>query len=318
MSPTVSVVGTVFMDCKGFAKNRYKPDTRNIGTIQFVHGGVGRNVAENLANLDVPTFFVSSVDDTAIGKEVLERLQSSQVDSRYLVAAPSQGMGMWLAILDEKGDLAGSISQMPDLAYMEQLIAEKGAEIVETSTHIALELDLNESISKSVLALAKKENKPVYGIPGNLEVIRNHPELIDQLECFIVNNFEADLFFETDFTHASLEQQQQFVSDFVNRRGLRSMVVTLGEKGSIYYDSKSNEVGFQPVFPVKLVDSSGAGDSFFAGTVMGLVRGLSLKEAVVCGTKVAGWTIESAENTRLDLQDKWQADPFFQSLFINK
>jgi pseudouridine kinase len=316
MSPTVSVVGTVFMDCKGFAKNTYKPDTRNIGSIEFVHGGVGRNVAENLANLDVPTFFVSSMDNTAIGKEVLDRLQSSKVNPQYLVAAPSQGMGMWLAILDEKGDLAGSISQMPDLTYLERLIAEKGAEIIRRSTHVALELDLNETISRTILTLAKKENKPVYGIPGNLEVIRNHPDLIDQLDCFICNNFEADLFLDKDFTSASLEQQQQFVMDFVNQRGLRSMVVTLGDKGSVYYDSKTKEVGFQQVFPVKLVDSSGAGDSFFSGTVMGLVRNLSLKDAVVCGTKVAGWTIESAENTRLDLPEKWQADAFFQSLFI--
>ncbi|WJH35158.1 hypothetical protein N6H14_03425 [Paenibacillus sp. CC-CFT747] len=35
-------------------------------------------------------------------------------------------MGLWLAILDENGNLAGSISQMPELEHFERLVAEKG------------------------------------------------------------------------------------------------------------------------------------------------------------------------------------------------
>lgn len=94
------------------------------------------------------------------------------------------------------------------------------------------------------------------------------------------------------------------------------MVVTIGEQGSIYYDSKSNESGYQPIFPVKLVDSTGAGDAFFSGTVMGLVRGLKLSEAVICGTKVAGWTIEFKENTCPELTERIRNDEVFQSLFV--
>ena len=39
------VFGTVFMDCKGFAAYRYDPLGRNVGSVRFIHGGVGRNVA---------------------------------------------------------------------------------------------------------------------------------------------------------------------------------------------------------------------------------------------------------------------------------
>ncbi|RCW48035.1 pfkB family carbohydrate kinase [Paenibacillus prosopidis] len=92
-----------------------------------------------------------------------------------------------------------------------------------------------------------------------------------------------------------------------------SMVATLGEKGAVYYP-QTKEVGYQPVFPVKLVDSSGAGDAFFSGTVMGLVKGLSLKEAVICGTKVAGWTIESAENICPELPIRLKQDEFFKNM----
>jgi pseudouridine kinase len=314
LPPSVLVIGTIFIDCKGFARQNYQPSTRNLGSIQFVHGGVGRNVAENLANLDVSTCFVTSVDATAIGKEVVERLHRSNVNTDGLIESKQQGMGMWLAILDENGNLAGSISQMPDLTLLQTLISSKGKEMIRQSTHIALELDLNFQIAHSVIQLAAEEKKPIYGVPGNLDVILHHRELLEHLDCFICNNFEADQFFELNFTNLTVAQKLESLIQFVDRTEMGAMVVTLGEKGAVYYNPQTKEVGYQPVFPVKLVDSSGAGDAFFSGTVMGLVKGLSLKEAVICGTKVAGWTIESTENTCLDLPIKIKEDAFFRNM----
>jgi pseudouridine kinase len=314
LPPSVLVIGTIFIDCKGFAKQNYHPSTRNLGIIQFVHGGVGRNVALNLANLNLSTCFVSSVDATAIGKEVVEKLHKSKVNTDDLIESKQLGMGMWLAILNEKGDLAGSISQMPDLTLLQEWITRKGKEMIQKSTHIALELDLNYQIAHSVIKLAEEEKKPIYGIAGNMDVILNHRELLNRLDCFICNNFEADLFLEQDFTNLNIDQKQESLIQFVDRMGMNAMVVTLGENGAVYYNSQTKEVGYQPVFPVKLVDSSGAGDAFFSGTVMGLVRGLSLKEAVICGTKVAGWTIESAENTDPELPIKIKQDEFFANM----
>lgn len=316
MTELVSVIGTIFVDCKGFARQNYQPDTRNIGNVQFVHGGVGRNVAENLANLDLPIAFVSSVDDSGLGQEVMMRLKDLSIDTEYVQPCPAQGMGMWLAILDEHGNLAGSISQMPVLSALETMMEARGEELVRASSHVVLELDLNERIARRVLSLAKQYDRPVYGIPGNLEVVMKHADLLMGLECFICNNYEADMLLGLDFTHMDTEEQSHALADFVHRTGLVSMVVTLGEMGAVYYDSRSERMGHQPVFPVTLVDSSGAGDAFFSGTVMGMIRGLPLEEAVICGTKVAGWTIESTESNCPTLKENMCADDFFQRMLI--
>lgn len=92
----MAVIGTNFIDCKGFAKQKYNPLGRNLGIVKFVHGGVGRNVAENLANLGLPVFFVSTVDNFALGTEVVHRLSSAGVNLEYLSYADQKGMGMWL------------------------------------------------------------------------------------------------------------------------------------------------------------------------------------------------------------------------------
>ncbi|MDF2963812.1 MAG: psuK [Paenibacillus sp.] len=315
MPSLVTVIGTVFVDCKGFSKNAYLPTGRNLGRIQFVHGGVGRNVAENLANLELNTSFVSTVDNTGLGEEIVQRLNKANIHTGHL-GKVNQGMGMWLAVLDENGNLAGSISQMPQLDEFERIIQTSGKDIVKQSTHIVLELDLNEQISKSIVEISLHENKPVYGIPGNLDVILSNLSLLNQLECFICNDIEAERLLGKKFENMDHAGMLRELIQFADSSGLRSMVITLGENGSIYYDSRTKEAGYQPVFPVQLVDTSGAGDAFFSGTVMGLVRGLSLKEAVVCGTKVAAWTIESQENNCPDLKNKFKHDDYFQSLLV--
>lgn len=318
MSHLVTVIGTVFVDCKGFPFQTYNASTRNLGSIQFVHGGVGRNIAENLARLTISTSFVSSVDATGMGTEVIERLNDLQVRTNFMQAAPSRGMGMWMAILDEHGELAGSISQMPELDVFEQIVAQHGEAIVAQSSHIALELDLNETIAKRILSLAHAANKPVYGIPGNLDTIMRHPELLQGLSCFICNNYEADLLMESAFFGQTQEEQQRMVAEYVKRAGLRSMIVTLGENGAVYYDAQTNERGHQPIFPVQVVDTSGAGDAFFSGAVAALVHGAGLKEASICGTKVAGWTISQSNTTCPDLHHKMKADEIVMNIISAK
>ncbi|WP_139488666.1 PfkB family carbohydrate kinase [Brevibacillus dissolubilis] len=314
MNSFVTVIGTVFMDVKGFANQNYQATGRNLGNIQFVHGGVGRNVAENLAKLGTNTGFVSTVDSSGMGLEVINHLQANSIETSF-VQATDNGMGMWLAILNENGELAGSISQMPQVNTMQELIIKHAEEFISKSSHVVLEIDLTVEIARHVIAVAKKHNKPVYGIPGNLDVAGKYKDVLDGLDCFIFNNYEADVLFGHEFTSLELEAKLDAVKTYVDQSvGLQSVVVTLGEQGSVYYDRRTQELGHQPVFPVDLIDSSGAGDSFFSGTVMALIRGVALKNAVICGTKVAGWTITVKESICPDLTEKAQADAEFQRI----
>lgn len=311
MNPTATaaVIGTIFMDCKGFAKQKYIPAGRNLGSVKFVHGGVGRNVAENLANLSIATRFVASVDRSGIGREITARLVKSGVDVASLIETEARGMGLWLAVMDEAGELAGSISQMPDLIHLENHISKNGAEIVRQADGIVLELDLNEHITKKVLSLAGEHGRPVYGIPGNLSVIMSNIDILGRLDCFICNNIEAERLLGVSLPGDDIARLEWELARFVAGKGLNGMVITLGGDGCVYYDARSGTAGHQPAFPVTVIDTAGAGDAFFSGTVMGLMRGLPLKAAVVCGTKVASWTIQSDENTCRDLAAKAAADP---------
>lgn len=350
MKPTV-VIGTTFVDIKGFSEDKYDPLGRNLGAVKFVHGGVGRNVAQNFANVGMPVSYVGMLEDSPIGREVEDRLKSSGADLRFVMKAPKNGIGKWLVILDEKGDMAGSISMMPDISYLEEYLKNRGDEIIREAGAVVLEVDLSERIAEMIIGLAKRYGKDVYAIVGNMSVILARRDLIKETRCFICNEVEAAKFFGCDdFTHTSDDDscrpESPVRDDFqgsavdeicarlpvlAERAGLTSVVVTLGERGAVYYDgashlrpssdsdssedrssedaasssslrSEASEVrergaGFCPPCPTDVVDTSGAGDAFFSGTVMGLIRGAPLSGATRYGAILASRTISRDENS---------------------
>ena len=119
------IIGAIFMDVKGFSNEHYVPTGTNIGRVYMMHGGVCRNVCEDFANQGVSASFVSMTDRSAMGRDIRERLSALGVDLRHMLYADG-GMGIWLAVLDERGELVGSISQQPDFTALENHLRDHG------------------------------------------------------------------------------------------------------------------------------------------------------------------------------------------------
>ncbi len=295
MKPAI-VIGTTFVDIKGFARSGYDPKGRNLGEVKFLHGGVGRNVVENFVNVGMPASYVGMLEDSAIGREVELRLKEAGADLSHMIQAPDHGIGLWMAILDENGDLAGSISKMPDLCYLEDYLKEHGEEVISQAEAVVLEVDLNERIAEMVFQLANRLGKDVYAIVGNMSVILARRDLMRQTKCFICNEVEAERFFDQDYAGCRPEDVCGWLPGAAEKAGLRSVVVTLGENGAVYYESETKRAGICPPCPTKVVDTTGAGDAFFSGAVMGLIRGTSLAKASEYGARLASATISREEN----------------------
>ena len=93
----IVVIGAVFVDIKGYPLGKYVPDGRNAGRVVQVHGGVSRNVAEDIANVELRPTFLSVVDDTGTGEDVIHKRQRHKVVTDYIQKVPG-GLGTWLAI----------------------------------------------------------------------------------------------------------------------------------------------------------------------------------------------------------------------------
>ena len=100
-----------------------------------------------------------------------------------------------------------------------------------------------------------------------------------------------------DLKEYTPEQMLKVVKEKSAELKVPSMVVTMGKDGAVFYDSRTYEEGHHPCRPCNLVDTTGAGDAFLSGTVMGLTKGYSLEKAVKAGTYLASATIEVDESS---------------------
>ena len=290
----IVVIGTVFVDIKGFPEDVYIPNGRNAGTIEYVHGGVARNVVEDIANLELRPTFVGTVDNTSMGKDVVEKLARHKVNVDYVKSVPD-GMGTWLALFNEGGDVAGQISKRPD-TYLPMLILEKdGDEIVKDCDSIIFELDLHKDVVKRIFELAEKYHKKVYALVSNMSIALERRDFLQKLDCFICNEQEAGMLFLDDYTETSPEELSGILAEKVKAANIHAMIVTMGGKGAVYADMQGDK-GVIPARKVVVKDTTGAGDAFCAGAMSGLTYGKTLAESVRIGTVLASSVITSSDN----------------------
>lgn len=290
----IVVIGDVFIDIKGYSIASYIPQGRNVGTIAQIHGGVGRNVVEDIANLELKPTFVGLVDDDAMGEEVIRKLNRHKVDTRYMKKLPN-GMGTWLAIFDNNGDVVASVSKRPDHDPVRYILEEKGDEIFKAADSIAIEIDTDREIVKKTFALAEKYQKKVYAMVSNMSIAVERRDFLRKTECFVCNEQEAGILFSEDYSETTPEQMAELLAERVKTARIPKMIVTMGEQGAVYADQEGN-YGVRPPMKVDVVDTTGAGDAFFAGVCAGLTYGKNLEESCAIGTRLSSAVICTSEN----------------------
>ena len=291
---SIVVIGTAFVDIKGFPEEQYIPDGRNAGRVEYIHGGVARNVVEDIANIELRPTYLGIVDDTTMGADVLEKLRKHKVNVDYVLTRP-HGMGIWLAVFDNNGDVAGSISMRPNAYPLVELLETKGDEIFAKADSVVLQVDLHKDIVKKVFELAEKYNTKLYALVSNMGIAVQRRDFIKKLDCFICNQQEAGMLFMDDYSEKTPQEMCGLLADKVCHANIPSMIVTMGAQGAVYAD-KNGSKGICPARNVQVKDTTGAGDAFCAGVVAGLTYGKTLPEAIEIGSTLAASVITSQEN----------------------
>lgn len=290
----IVVIGDVFIDIKGYSTSSYIPQGRNAGTIVQLHGGVGRNVVEDIANVELEPTFISLVDDNAMGDDVIQKLKRHKVNTDYMRKVEN-GMGTWLAVFDHEGDVVASVSKRPDHRPVEKILDECGDEIFKNADSIVIEIDTDKEIVKKTFNYAEKYGKKVYALVSNMTIAIERRDFLRRTSCFVCNQQEAGILFSEDYEDVSAEALANILAERIRTAQIPQMVVTMGGDGAVYVDDHGNK-GVYPALKVDVVDTTGAGDAFFAGVCIGLTYGKSLWEACGIGTRLASTVICTSEN----------------------
>ena len=291
---SIVVIGATFVDIKGFPQDNYIPTGRNVGRVEYIHGGVARNVVEDIANVELRPIYLGIVDDSPMGSDVLRKLQKHKVNTDYVQVIP-EGMGTWLAVFDNNGEVAGSISCCPNLLPILDMLDKKGDEIFSKAKSVVMEADMDKEIVKRALDLAEAHGCKTFGVVSNMSIAAKRRDLLKRFDCFICNQQEAGQLFLDDYDGYTPAEMEKVLLDKVLGARIPSMVVTMGDQGAVYADQYGNS-GACPARNVQVRDTTGAGDAFCAGVSIGLTYGKTLAEAIDIGSTLAASVIISSEN----------------------
>lgn len=290
----IVVIGAVFVDIKGYPEAAFIPTGRNAGRVEQIHGGVGRNVAEDVANCELRPTFLSVVDESGVSKDVLAKLKNHKVNTDYIRATPD-GLGTWVAVFDNDGDVYASISKRPNLRPIADVLDAHGDEIFRDADSVIIEIDIDKEVVKRVFRLAEKYDKKVYAVVSNMSIALERRDFLKSIDCFVCNVQEAGILFSDDFSELSAEQMAQVLYQKIRQANIHSMIVTMGGDGAVYADIHGDH-GHCPARKVAVNDTTGAGDSFCAGVAIGLTYGKTLRESCQIGSHLAASVIVTSEN----------------------
>ena len=299
---SIVVMGAAFMDIKGFPNDLYLPTGRNAGHIEYVHGGVARNVVEDIANVELRPIYIGLVEDDAMGQDIVRKLKNHKVNTDYVRVAPDS-LGIWLVVFDNNGDVAGSISKRENSYPMLDILEEDGDEIFAQAESVVIQVDLHKDIVKKTIELAEKYNVKLFALVSNMSIAAERRDFLTKFDCFICNKNEAGLLFLDDYEDKTADEMVEIISDRVMAAKIPSMVVTMGGDGAVYADCNGDK-GICPARNVQVKDTTGAGDAFCAGVSIGLTYGKTLRESVEIGTILAASVITSSENVCPRFQPK--------------
>ena len=294
MKNGIVVFGATFVDIKGYPVTQYIPGGRNAGLVYHVHGGVSRNIAEDIANLELRPTFVTVLDNTGVSLDVVRKLENHKVNTDY-IARTEDGLGTWLAIFDNDGDVIASISKRPDLTAIGDVLDTRGDELISNADAIVIEADMGPDLVKKVLELAQKYDKKVYAAISNMSIALERRDLLKHTACLVCNQQEAGMFFSEDFGCMETAAMAATLLDRIRSARIPKMVVTMGGEGAVYAQ-EDGDYGFCPAQQVNVIDTTGAGDAFFAGVAVGLTYGKTLAKACEIGTRLASSVIATKEN----------------------
>lgn len=285
------VVGGLNLDTLARISGDTVPASSNPGTTSTAHGGVGRNVAENLARLGSPVRLVGVVGHDPAGDALLEHLATLDVDVSGVRRVADCATGTYTAVLDRDGDLVVGVA---DMAATDRL----GPELVDEATlrgasWLVLDGNLPADTVAHCLALADARDLPVVLDPvGVAKAARLGP--LPGLHTFTPNRDELLAWAGTeDVDEARAHAHGQGIDVVWLREGANGSTLHTG-------DGASTRLRLPPA---EVVDVTGAGDAMLAAYVHRLRAGDPVVQAGWFATAAARLTVGSPTTVRADLSE---------------
>jgi ribokinase len=238
-------------------------------SIEQYPGGSTANIAVGLSRLGETVSFFGKAGDDANGKVIVDSFHTDGVDTANLKIEAGNASGGAFIAVDEEGErviysLGGNtLYERWDEIDPASFEGVQGLYIGETFDEVGVE----------AAKLAHKHGATVFFGPGGIMCSYGLEYLgvvLEHTDYLLVNLPEAKMLSGCDTKEAAIET--------LLNAGAKNLILTEGKHGSGCYSKEGSLTA--PAFPVKAVDTTGAGDTFTAGLLHGFSEGMAIEEAL--------------------------------------
>ena len=293
----VVVIGGAVADITGFSSNILIPNDSNPGKIKFSSGGVGRNVAENLARIDCNVELISAFGDDVYAQGLKSKCLEIGVNIEHSLYSSVYSTAIYMSINNQDGNMVLAIS---DTAIFDEIspkfIASKQS-ILEDADCIIVDTNLSkETLDYISLNFS---HKPIFIDLVSTSKSKKASSILDRFHTIKPNLIEAEHL--SQLKYQSAEDLKLMLKTFINN-GVKQVFISQGESGCFY--GNAYESGTFSTKKKKVINSSGAGDAFMAGLVFGFLNDFNMKETATFASCMSLATLQSEEavNPKLNLE----------------
>jgi ribokinase len=279
--PRVAVVGSANIDLTTFADRFPKPGETIFGQrFDLGFGGKGANqaVAARLCGADV--FMVARVGSDLFGPATIENFKKLGIDTSHVKQVEGLSSGVAPIFVEPDGQNRILVVKGANDA-VKPADVDAAADMLKAADCIVLQFEIPLETVYYTVAFAKKHGircilNPAPGQPVDMRQLTG-------LDYFVPNESEAETI--TGIAVRSVDDAKSCAEKLV-AEGIRRVIITLGSKGSLLAGRDVSE--HVPPFPVKSIDSTGAGDAFIGSFAVFLAEGVPEQEAVRRANLYAG------------------------------
>lgn len=284
----IVVIGASNMDLSGVPIAPIRMRDSNIGNIHLSVGGVGRNIADNLARLGESVSLITALSKDLYGKKILEECTGVGIDMSYSIMSKDQASAMYLSILDNKGDMMVALVDSKIHEEISPVQLQKKKHVIASASAVVIDTNLPEA-TIHYIADNFKDKKIFADTVSCTKAVKLKP-ILSSLYAIKPNRYEAEVLTDVAITD---EESLDKAMDVFFEKGVKNVYISMGEEGVYYGDGKSR--GWAKPIPCKVLNATGAGDAMMAGLVYGELNDFTIQQSVAYAQAMAYLALTSEE-----------------------
>lgn len=266
----VAIIGAVSVDIFGVADLQVIARDSNPGKVNFSFGGVGRNIAHNLAKLGVVVELLAVIGDDENADKLIEHCESEHIGLTHSLFTAGD-TPVYMSINENNGDMYAAIADFDLVKKMDVVFLTSKLAFLNSCQVVVVDTNLDADI---ISFLLEHITSKVFVDPVSTTKGAKLKTCLGLIDVFKPNLLEAQSLLSDNLSYAELVKG-------LHNQGVKEVYLTLGEKG-VYLNGEVLDN-----FPGNIVNTTGCGDAFLAGIIYGELKGYNQLQKAKCGLAAA-------------------------------